>query len=94
MSATAIPRFRSIALAEGISYLVLLFIAMPMKYWADMPWAVTYTGWAHGVLFVAYWIAAIPLFTKLKWDPERIIGVGAASLLPFGTFVLDRKWLR
>ena len=89
-----IRRFRSVAIAEGISFLLLLFIAMPLKYLADMPLAVKYTGWAHGVLFIAYWIAALPLFTKLKWDAERIVGLGLASVLPFGTFVLERKWLR
>jgi integral membrane protein len=51
-------------------------------------------GWAHGVLFVWYWVAAVPLFTKLKWDAERVIGLGAASVLPFGTFVMERRWLR
>ncbi|MBL7980808.1 MAG: DUF3817 domain-containing protein [Flavobacteriales bacterium] len=88
-----ISRFRTIARAEGISFLVLLFIAMPLKYMADMPLAVKYVGWAHGVLFVGYWVAAVPLFTKLKWDVERIVGLGAASVLPFGTFVMERKWL-
>jgi integral membrane protein len=89
-----IDRFRKIAIAEGWSFLLLIFIAMPLKYLADWPYAVKYVGWAHGVLFIAYWVAAIPLFTKLKWDAERIIGLGAASVLPFGTFVMERKWLR
>jgi integral membrane protein len=89
-----IERFRSVAIAEGWSFLVLLFIAMPLKYWADLPMAVKVVGWAHGVLFIWYWIAAVPLFTKLKWDVERIIGLGFASILPFGTFVMERKWLR
>lgn len=87
-------RFRTIAIAEGVSFLVLIFFAMPLKYLMDMPMAVKVVGWAHGVLFIAYWIAAVPLFTSLKWDPERIVGLGAASVLPFGTFVLERKWLR
>jgi integral membrane protein len=94
MESPIITRFRAIARAEGISFLVLLFIAMPLKYLADMPLAVKYTGWAHGALFIAYWISAIPLFTKLKWDAERIIGLGAASVLPFGTFIMEVKWLR
>ncbi|WKZ66488.1 MAG: DUF3817 domain-containing protein [Flavobacteriales bacterium] len=89
-----IRRFRTVALAEGISFLLLLFIAMPLKYIAGMPLAVKYVGWAHGVLFVGYWVAAVPLFTKLKWDAERVVGLGLASVLPFGTFVLERKWLR
>lgn len=89
-----ITRFRSVAIAEGISFLVLLFIAMPLKYMADMPLAVKVVGWIHGVLFVWYWVAALPLFTKLKWDVERIFGLGLASVLPFGTFVMERMWLR
>lgn len=87
-------RFRTIAIAEGISFLVLLFIAMPLKYFFGLPMAVKVVGWAHGALFIAYWVAAVPLFTKLKWEAERIIGLGLASVLPFGTFVLERKWLR
>lgn len=89
-----IRRFRSVAIAEGISFLVLLLIAMPLKYVWHNPMPVKIVGWAHGVLFIWYWIAALPLFTKLKWESERIIGLGLASILPFGTFVLERKWLR
>ncbi len=89
-----LSRFRSVAIAEGISFLVLLFIAMPLKYMAGMPLAVKYVGWAHGLLFIAYIVTAVPLFTKLKWPGERLYGVAMAALLPFGTFVLERKWLR
>ncbi|MBK6628521.1 MAG: DUF3817 domain-containing protein [Flavobacteriales bacterium] len=89
-----LARFRTVAIAEGWSFLVLLFVAMPLKYMIGWPWAVKVVGWAHGVLFVWYWVAAVPLFTKLKWDVERIVGLGAASVLPFGTFVMERKWLR
>ncbi|MBK9419750.1 MAG: DUF3817 domain-containing protein [Flavobacteriales bacterium] len=89
-----IKRFRTVAILEGISFLVLLFIAMPLKYLADQPLAVKYTGWAHGVLFITYGLLAVPLFTRLKWPMERMYGVAIAALLPFGTFVLERKWLR
>ncbi|MBK7941373.1 MAG: DUF3817 domain-containing protein [Flavobacteriales bacterium] len=89
-----LARFRTVAIAEGWSFLVLLFVAMPLKYMIGWPWAVKVVGWAHGVLFVWYWVAAVPLFTKLKWDVERIVGLGLASVLPFGTFVMERKWLR
>ena len=94
MSDPIIRRFRSWAIAEGWSFLILLFVAMPLKYLADQPIAVKVVGWAHGILFIGYWITAIPLFTKLKWDGERIVGLGLASILPFGTFVMERKWLR
>lgn len=89
-----IRRFRTVAIAEGVSFILLLFIAMPLKHFFGVPMAVKVVGWAHGVLFIGYWIAAVPLFSKLKWDPERIVGLGLASVLPFGTFVLERKWLR
>ena len=89
-----IRRFRTWAIAEGWSFLVLLLVAMPLKYLAEWPWGVKVVGWAHGVLFIGYWITATPLFTKLKWDVERIVGLGLASVLPFGTFVMERKWLR
>lgn len=89
-----IRRFRLVAILEGISFLALLGIGMPLKYFAGMPLAVKYMGWAHGLLFIGYIVLAIPLFTRLKWPMERIYGVGIASLLPFGTFVLERRWLR
>lgn len=94
MTDPIIRRFRSWAIAEGWSFLVLLFVAMPLKYLAEWPWGVKVVGWAHGILFIGYWVTAIPLFTKLKWDAERIVGLGLASILPFGTFVMERKWLR
>jgi len=89
-----IQRFRTIAIAEGWSFLILLGIAMPLKYIFDMPMVVKVVGWLHGVLFIGYWVLAVPLFTKLKWDVERIVGLGLASIIPFGTFVMERKWLR
>lgn len=83
--------FRKIALAEGFSFLVLLFIAMPLKYLAKWPYAVTYTGWLHGVLFVLFIITLLKVWEKHSWGMGRIMGALAASLLPFGTFVLENK---
>ena len=89
-----IRRFRTIAILEGISFLVLLCIAMPLKYAAGLPLMVKYVGWMHGLLFISYIVMAVPLFTRLKWDMERVYGIGVAALLPFGTFVMERRWLR
>lgn len=88
-----ISRFRTICIAEGISWVVLI-AAMVAKYGLDHPTVTKYPGWIHGVLFIAYIVTAVPLFTKLKWPAERLYGVVAAGFLPFGTFVLERKWLR
>lgn len=83
-------RFRLIAKLEGISFLVLLFIAMPLKYWADQPLAVKYVGWAHGVLFVLFCLLLLHVWIDRRWGVGRVIMAFFASLLPFGTFVLDR----
>ncbi|MNX66317.1 hypothetical protein D3C86_974060 [compost metagenome] len=86
--------FRAVAFAEGISFLLLLGVAMPLKYMAGMPMAVKIAGSLHGFLFVAYMVAAYLLFTELKWPMKRAPGVFLAAVLPFGTFVLERKWLK
>lgn len=89
-SNTPLGRFRVIAIAEGISYLVLLFIAMPLKYWAGFSSAVTYTGWVHGLLFILYILAMISAVFNEKWNTKRTIIAFFASLIPFATFVLER----
>jgi len=83
--------FRFIAIAEGVSFLILLFIAMPLKYFADMPQAVRVTGMAHGVLFVAYIIFAWEVMNSLnkKWS-WFFLAVGY-SVLPFGAFYLEKQ---
>jgi integral membrane protein len=91
---TTVRRFRTIALAEGLSFLVLLGIAMPLKYLAGMPEAVRWAGWTHGLLFMAYVAMAAQVFSQEDWPLSRAPGVFLAAVVPFGTFVLDRKWLR
>ena len=83
--------FRKIAVAEGISYVLLLFIAMPLKYLADMPLAVKYTGWAHGLLFVLYIAFLAMAFVEYKWSFKKTAMFGVASLLPFAPFWVDKK---
>ncbi|WP_293300127.1 DUF3817 domain-containing protein [Pedobacter sp. UBA4863] len=83
--------FRKVALAEGISYIVLLFIAMPLKYWADMPLAVKYVGWAHGLLFVLYIACLVMAWQERKWSFGRVIVLFIASLLPFVPFYVEKK---
>ena len=81
-------------IAEGISFLVLLLIAMPLKYYFGMPMPVKIVGWLHGILFMAY-IAAVFLAIKaMQWSWFSVLIALAASLVPIGTFVLDRTWKR
>ena len=76
---------------EGVSYLLLLFIAMPLKYAYDMPMAVKITGMAHGVLFVAYRMVLALCMKKFSWKLGFGVYLFIATLIPFGTFVTDRK---
>ena len=94
MLRTPIGRLRVIAFVEGVSYLVLLCVAMPLKYFAGLPSAVKAVGWAHGVLFVLYLLAVAEVALKHRWPLTRVFGALAASLIPFGTFVLDRQLRR
>jgi integral membrane protein len=91
---TPISRLRTIGIYEGISYLLLLGIAMPLKYLADMPLMVKYTGWAHGVLFVLYMLSVVEVTLAHNWSIKKIAAAVVASLLPFGPFVLDKKLLK
>ena len=88
---TLMGKFRLVAIAEGFSYLFLLLIAMPLKYFAGYPAVVKYGGWVHGVLFVAYCVLLLQVWIRYKWTFTRVVMAFAASLLPFGTFVLDRQ---
>ena len=82
---------RIIALLEGLSFLGLLFIAMPMKYFMDMPTAVKIPGMAHGGLFVAYILLAIVVGLDKNWNTKQFAIVILGSILPFGTFYADKK---
>lgn len=88
---TAIGRFRIIGILEGISYLVLLGIAMPLKYLAGKPEAVKYVGWAHGVLFVLYMLALANVWLAERWSFKKVVIAFIASLVPFGPFILDKQ---
>ncbi|MDQ6421613.1 DUF3817 domain-containing protein [Paenibacillus sp. LHD-117] len=94
MLKTAIGRLRFIGFFEGISFLVLLLIAMPLKYWADIPEPVAVVGALHGGLFVLYILAAIWAAIQHRWSIVKLGLACVASVLPFGPFVLDRKLLK
>lgn len=90
---TPLARLRSIGLMEGTSFLLLLGIAMPLKYLADQPMAVTVVGTAHGVLWVAYLLVLLIAWRHYRWSFGKAFLGGVASVLPFGPFVFDRKML-
>ena len=86
-----IKNLRILGNVEGISYLLLLCVAMPLKYLADMPLAVRIVGMGHGVLFIAYCILLALCMRRFKWSLGFGIYLFVATLIPFGTFVTDRR---
>jgi len=86
-----IGRLRMAGIAEGISFILLLFIAMPVKYLAGNPTLVWYMGWVHGLLFMLYILALIAVKINLEWKFKKTAIVFLASLIPFGTFILDKS---
>lgn len=85
---------RILAVLEGISYLLLLGICMPLKYVYEYPDPTRPVGMAHGVLFIAFLIWVVLVGTDKKWDLKTYSYALISSLLPFGTFVFDKKYLK
>ncbi len=94
MLKTPLERFRAVALAEGLSFISLLFIAMPLKYLAGMPQGVRVVGMVHGLLFVLYLFALMEVAIACRWSFIRVLGAFGASLVPFGNFVLEARLRR
>ena len=86
-----IHTLRMLTLTEGVSYLLLLGVAMPLKYLAGMPMAVTIVGWLHGVLFVLFSLQLAYVFFRARWSIARGALVFISALVPFGSFVIDRR---
>jgi integral membrane protein len=84
-------RFRMIGIAEGISFLVLLLIAMPLKYIMHIPEAVKFTGWVHGALFVTFIYFAFEVMGSLNKNFLWFVKAFVAAFIPFGTFIFDME---
>lgn len=85
--------FRLVAFLEGISYILLLFIATPIKYFLSDPQYVKLLGMPHGLLFITYIVIAFMFKTETNWNKSQFYSVLFASIIPFGTFYVDRKYL-
>lgn len=88
---TPLSRLRSVGYLEGTSFLLLLGIAMPLKYLAGQPLAVTVIGTAHGALWILYLLVLAIAWRHYGWTFGRVVMGGIASVLPFGPFVFDRS---
>lgn len=91
MQTNSIKLLRKVGLLEGISLLVLLFIAMPLKYIWQQPGAVKIVGWIHGALFILFMLLLLRVYDQKSWPFKKVIIGFLAAFLPFGTFVFDRQ---
>ncbi len=86
--------FKIIATLEGLSLLFLFFVAMPMKYAYGNETLIRPAGMAHGVLFIGYIILAYLLKEEQNWSFKKFFIVAIASVIPFGTFYIEWKYLK
>jgi integral membrane protein len=86
--------FRIISFLEGVSYLLLLFIAVPLKYFNGQEYLVKILGMPHGILFILYILISIILKNKMNWSIRQTIEIMIGSIIPFGTFYIDYKYLK
>ncbi|WP_334056815.1 DUF3817 domain-containing protein [Polaribacter sp. P097] len=86
--------FRIISFLEGVSYLLLLFVATPIKYLQGDASYVKLLGMPHGILFMLYIVLAIVIQKQMNWNTKTLGIVLLCSIIPFGTFYVDKKYLR
>jgi integral membrane protein len=86
-----VKKFRLIGMIEGYSFLLLLFIAMPLKYFAGLPIAVKIVGMTHGILFILFCLLLVKAWQEAEWSFKENAIFFIASLVPFGTFFTDKK---
>ena len=87
-------RLRVTGILEGLSFIILLAIAMPLKYMAGKPEMVSIVGMAHGVLFILYILFSVLAKFEYPWSWKKMFALWVASVVPFGTFYADYKLLR
>lgn len=82
---------RIVAIVEGVSLLVLLFIAMPLKYQYGNTEIVPVVGMTHGILFIAFMACAVLVSQRKAWSDKFFMMLVLSSMVPFATFFMDRK---
>jgi integral membrane protein len=87
----SVHKLRLTGIVEGISYLLLLFVAMPLKYGFDMPLAVRLVGSLHGLLFLWFCAALLRTVLERRWRPATWMPVFFAALVPLGFLLIERK---
>lgn len=87
-----IPLLRTANLVEAVSYALLVFVAMPLKYGCDMPLPVRVMGWIHGLLFAVFCWALVRVVHDGGWPVRRVALLFVAALLPIVPFFVDRRF--
>lgn len=91
MEKKSVKNFRIINSIEGYSYIILLFIAMPLKYIAHIAIATKIVGTIHGILFITFCLLLVKAWKEAKWSFKENIIFFIASLIPFGTFFTKKR---
>jgi integral membrane protein len=87
----ALLRYRVMAFVTGTLLLLLVFVAVPIKYWGDHPGPTAVIGVAHGFLFMVYLLASLDLGLRLRWNPIKLLIVMACGTIPFASFIAERR---
>jgi integral membrane protein len=87
----ALMRYRVIAYVVGVMLLLLVFLAMPLKYFADSPGAMDVIGPTHGFLYMVYLLFTFDLFRRVRWSFPRLVMMALAGTIPFLSFYAERK---
>ena len=93
-TATALRNYRVAAWVTGIGLLVLVFIAMPLKYFFDEPRPVALVGMLHGFLYMAYIVCTLILAERCRWRPLDAVVILLAGTIPIASFVAERQVTR
>jgi integral membrane protein len=83
--------YRVLAYTVGVGLVILVLVAMPLKYFADSPTLVAIVGPLHGFLYMVYLVAAVNLAFRSRWSPVKTVLVMLAGTIPFLSFVAERK---
>ncbi|TGL40320.1 DUF3817 domain-containing protein [Leptospira perdikensis] len=87
---TKLGRFRILAFLEGLSFLTILFITMPLKYLYQNPEPNKIVGLIHGLLFLLYLVELFQIKVELEWKTKKTLLAALASVVPFGTFIAEK----
>lgn len=88
---TPLDRYRLMAYVVGVGLVILVFVGMPLKYWAHSPGVAHYVGFAHGCLYIVYLLTCLELALRYRLGIPRMLALACAGFVPFLSFVVERN---